>query len=100
MEFLTTAVQSTVVLFAQSGFIYLRTINVKFISSEKIQMATISGLALGISGLLSMAIGVNAIIEKEFLPLICYLIGGAIGTYAAMKKKNIYTNQKLSNNKN
>jgi hypothetical protein len=70
-----------VVLVSQIVFIYLRTINVIYTAEMKVKPAIISGIGIGFSWLVSMAIGANSILEGEILPIFSFLIGGALGTY-------------------
>lgn len=87
MEVFPPFIQSVVVLLSQIVFIYLRTVNVQAIAQDNTTQAIVSGGAVGITGLLSIAIGVNSIIDGTFLPVLFYLVGGAIGTYIAMRKR-------------
>ena len=89
MQYLSPEIQSLIVLFSQVVFVYFRTVNVKAVANGNLAIAVLSGNAIGITGLLSMAIGINSIIDGQLLPVLTYLLGGAIGTYLAMKRKRI-----------
>ena len=86
MELLSPLGQSAVVLVSQIAFIYLRTVNVQAIARNQTTEAIISGWAVGVTGLLSLAIGVNSILEASYIPVLFYLVGGGIGTFIAMRK--------------
>jgi hypothetical protein len=76
-----------VVLISQIIFIYLRTINVIYTAEMKVKPAIISGMGIGLAWLVSMAIGANSIMKGELLPILSFLIGGALGTYWGIRKE-------------
>lgn len=86
MQNLTLAMQSIIVLVSQLIFIYLRTVNVQAIAKSNTVLSILSGIAVGLTGLLSLAIGVDSVIDGRVLPVVFYLLGGSIGTYLAMKR--------------
>ena len=79
---------SLVVLIAQVIFIYLKTINVIYISDRRLLPAILSGNGIGLSWLISMSVGVNSILNGELLPILAFLIGGSIGTYLGIKNSD------------
>lgn len=79
---------SLVVLIAQVIFIYLKTINVIYISERRLLPAILSGNGIGLSWLISMSVGVNSILNGELLPILTFLIGGSIGTYLGIKNSD------------
>jgi multisubunit Na+/H+ antiporter MnhF subunit len=81
MDTLSVEIQAIIVLISQIVFVFLRTVNVKTIADNKLSLAILSGSAMAITGLLSMAIGIHSILDKQLLPVIAYLIGGSIGTF-------------------
>ena len=87
MELISPSIQAVIALVSQVLFIYLRTINVQAIAKDKTIKAVLSGAAVGATGLLSMAIGINSFIDGQTLPVAFYLIGGAVGTYLGMKSR-------------
>ena len=76
-----------VVLISQIIFIYLRTINVIYTAEMKVRPAIISGAGIGLAWLVSMAIGADSIMKGQFLPILSFLIGGALGTYWGIRKE-------------
>jgi len=76
-----------VVLISQIIFIYLRTINVIYTAEMKVRPAIISGVGIGLAWLVSMAIGADSIMKGQVLPIISFLIGGALGTYWGIIKE-------------
>jgi len=78
-----------VVLFTQVIFIYLRTINVIYTAERKLLPAILTGNGIGLAWLVSMSIGADSIMKGEIIPIIAFLIGGTIGTYFGIKKKEV-----------
>jgi hypothetical protein len=81
--------EALIVLFAQIGFLYLRTINVKYTSRDNMVGAVVSGTGVGMLWLITTGLGAKAVmnIGSEYLTIIAHLIGGAIGTVIGMKQK-------------
>jgi len=50
-------------------------------SERNILKAVITGNAIGILWLLSIAIGADAVMSMTWQPILAYLIGGTIGTF-------------------
>ena len=95
--FQDTFTNSIVILITQFVFIYLRTLNVIYTSQKKIIPAIITGNGIGLAWLISISIGANSIMEGEILPIICFLIGGSVGTYIGIrgeKNKDKWQSQK------
>lgn len=76
---------SIIVLIIQIIFLYLRTLNTIYTVNNNIPGAIFSGLGIGLSWLIGIAIGSNAILNLEWQPVLAHLLGGSIGTYWAMK---------------
>jgi hypothetical protein len=52
----------------------------------------LTGVGIGVSWLVSVTIGMNALMDFQPLPIIGHLLGGAIGTYIGLfleKRKQI-----------
>ena len=80
-----------IILVSQICFLYLRTLNVIYTAEKKILGAIITGNGIGVSWLITMSVGVNSIMSGQLIPIVCFLIGGSIGTYLGImqeKKKN------------
>ena len=56
-----------VVLITQIIFIYFRTLNVVYVAEKNILASIITGNAIGITWLISIAIGANSILNLEFI---------------------------------
>jgi len=70
-----------IVLVTQFLFVMFRTLNVIHTSERNILKAVITGNAIGILWLLSIAIGADAVMSMTWQPILAYLIGGTIGTF-------------------
>ena len=79
--------KSIIVLLSQILFLYFRTLNIEAVTDKNITKAILTGWGIGITWMISTAIGVSAVLNFEFMPIICHLLGGSIGTYLAMKNK-------------
>lgn len=75
------------VLITQIVFLYFRTLNVMYTSERRVLASVLTGNAIGISWLVSIAIGANAILELQWQPVIGHIIGGSIGTVWGFKTK-------------
>lgn len=83
---------SVLIFISQVIFLYLRTLNIRHVSEGRMLKALLSGNGIAIFWMLSIAIGVNALWEGDWTPIIAHLLGGSLGTYLAMKRKR--TDQK------
>jgi amino acid permease len=88
-----TQIQLTIIVFCtQIVFLWLRTLNVVYISKLLILPSILTGIGIGISWLIAVAIGVNALMDFQPLPIIGHLLGGVLGTYIGLvreKKKRV-----------
>jgi hypothetical protein len=80
-EILENPYYAAVIVFAsQFAFIYLRTLNVIYTVEKKILKAVLSGIGIGILTLTSFSIGIDSFRGGQVLPVLAFLLGGAIGT--------------------
>ena len=77
-------VLSIVVFTTQIIFLWLRTINIVYTSKLLILPTIFTGVGMGISWLITITIGVNALIDLQLLPIIGHLLGGVVGTYIGL----------------
>ena len=70
-----------IVLVTQFLFVMFRTLNVIHTSERNILKAVITGNAIGILWLLSIAIAADAVMSMTWQPILAYSIGGTIGTF-------------------
>lgn len=76
-----------IVLITQIVFLYFRTLNVMYVADRKVLASIITGNAIGIAWLISIAIGANAIMNLQWQPVLGHIIGGTLGTLWGFKTK-------------
>lgn len=86
-----------VVFLSQYIFIYLRTINVIYTTERKMMKAILSGTLMSIFWLISVSIGLNSVITGDIIPIIGFLLGGALGTWRGIKQEMKRTWKKTEN---
>jgi NAD/NADP transhydrogenase beta subunit len=82
---------AVIILVSQICFLYLRTLNVIYTAEKKMLGSIITNNGIGIAWLVTLSIGTNSIMNGQLIPIICFLVGGSIGTYLGImqeKKKN------------
>jgi len=86
-EYLDNQILSSIIVFlSQVAFIYLRTLNVIFTVERKIWQAILTGAGIGLLTLISFSIGVKSFLGGEIIPVLVFLLGGALGTYWGIKQ--------------
>ena len=83
-----------IVLISQIISIYLKTINVIYTSEKKLIPTMVTGCGMGLTWLVSTSVGMNSILSGQLIPILAYLVGGAIGNYLGIKKE-LNKNKKL-----
>ncbi len=78
---------AVIVFISQSAFLWLRTLNVIYTSKLLVLPSILTGIGIGVSWLVAVAIGVDSILELKILPLIGHIGGGAFGTYMGLMKE-------------
>lgn len=76
---------SLVIFITQIMMLFLRTINIIYTTERKIFGAMLTNSGVAITWLLSMTIGMNSMVTGNWMPIVAFLVGGALGTYMAMK---------------
>lgn len=76
-----------IVMLTQFTFLYLRTKNIIYITNKQVFLAVFTGTLIGVTWLISITFSINAITNLEWQPILGYLLGGAFGTYYALKIK-------------
>lgn len=94
-ENLTSWELGLIVFVSQTIFLWFRTLNVVYVSKLLILPSILTGIGIGISWLIAVAIGVNSILKLEIIPIVGHLLGGALGTLLGLHKEK----QKLKNTK-
>lgn len=81
---------SLVVLISQIIFLYLRTLNVIYTAEKKVLASIITGNGISLAWLISITIGISAITELQWQPILAYIVGGTIGIWFGFKTDKIY----------
>ncbi len=79
--------EKIILIVSQLVFSYARTVNVIHNSKGLMIPSLISGTVVKITWLISTALGVNALITKDYLSIIFYLSAGILGDYLALKSR-------------
>lgn len=86
-ENLTQLQLGIIVFISQTVFLWFRTLNVVYTSKLMIIPSILTGIGIGLSWLIAVAIGVNSVLELQILPIIGHIAGGALGTYMGLIKE-------------
>lgn len=76
-----------VVIITQVVFLYFRTLNIMYVAEKRKLLAILTGNGIAIAWLISITIGINAIQELQWQPMLGHLIGGTIGTWLGFKTR-------------
>lgn len=87
-------ITSIIVFTSQVAFIYLRTLNVIYTAERRITPTIVTGMGIGLLTLVSFSIGIQSILSGQILPVILFLLGGALGTYWGIKQSIKNENKK------
>jgi len=85
---------SFLICILQIIFFYARSLNIIHVNNLQITKAIISTNVISVLWLLSMTIGVNAILKDSWFPILGYMIGSSIGTFIPLNKKKKEKNNK------
>jgi zinc transporter ZupT len=80
-------VAGVIVFVTQIIFLYFRTLNVIYNAQRDIIRTIVTGNIIGITWLISIAIGTEAIMTLQWQPILGYFLGGTAGTYFGLKRK-------------
>jgi len=76
-----------IVFISQTIFLWFRTLNVIYTSKLKVLPSLLTGIGIGLAWLIAVAIGIDSILKLQLLPIIGYILGGALGTYIGLIKE-------------
>jgi hypothetical protein len=80
-EILSNPYYAAIIMFtSQLAFIYLRTLNIIYTVEKKLWKAVFSGIGVGILTLTCFSIGIDSFRGGEVLPVLAFILGGAVGT--------------------
>lgn len=88
-EIMNNPLWSSLIVFAsQIVFIYLRTINMIYTADRRIWPSIFTGMGVGLLTLISFSIGVKSVLSGEVIPIVVFLVGGAVGAYLGIKQND------------
>lgn len=85
---------SGVILLTQVLFVYFRTLNIIYTSEKRLIPTILTGNVIGICWLLTISLGVSAILNLQWQPILAHLLGGTVGVLLGFKTDTILTSKK------
>ena len=76
-----------ILIISQIVFSFSRTLNVRYTAKERIAQTLVTGGVIKIAWLVSSAIGINALINQDYITALIYVLSGLIGDYLSFKIK-------------
>ena len=80
-------IQILLVLFSQLFLTASKTVHIKNIADNSILSAVVSSTTTQVMWLISSALGINAVLEGEWIILTAYVLGGILGVFIVLKFK-------------
>lgn len=78
---------AAIVLITQTIFLWSRTLNIVAISKLQVWRSIWTGIVIGLSWMVAIAIGVDALWTGTIQPIIAHIIGGVIGTWITLRQE-------------
>lgn len=79
--------ETIILIISQTLFSLSRTLNVRYVTNNKIILVLSTSLIIKATWLVSSAIGINSVINQDWTNAIIYVFSGLFGDYLAMKVK-------------
>lgn len=76
-----------ILIASQIAFSFSRTLNVRYTAKDRMWQGIITSSAIKLTWLISASIGVNSIIEHDWLTASIYVLSGLVGDYMSFKIK-------------
>lgn len=73
--------------FSQFFMVFFKQLNIRIVMSENVLKAVFMTLLIQLAWLISTAIGVNALWERNYILVFAYLLSGMLGAYFNFKIK-------------
>jgi len=80
-------IEYIILITSQIVFSFSRTLNVRYVAKYKITQTLVTGVVIKFTWLISSAIGINALINRDYKTAIIYVISGVFGDYLSFKIK-------------
>ena len=79
----------TLVIISQFSLVFFKHLNIiKIVENEVIKTMALTAMTQ-ISWLISSAIGINALLNNDYITVTAYIIAGVVGSYFALKTGNL-----------
>jgi hypothetical protein len=79
--------QEFILITSQIVFSFSRTLNVRYTAKDMVLMSVITSTAIKFTWLISATIGVNSVIEQDWLTTGLYVVSGLVGDWLSFKIK-------------
>lgn len=87
-EIIANPYYAGIILFlTQFIYIYLRTVNIIHTAEKRMVASVVTGIGIGITWLVSTAIGISAVMDGDWLLITIFLLGGGLGTFLGIKRQ-------------
>jgi|TARA_R110001592_G_scaffold225550_1_gene481519 hypothetical protein len=80
-------IEQIVLIISQLTFSFCRTLNVRYTSRDMILPSLITSTLIKTTWIVSTYLGINAMINKDFITIVVYIIFALIGDYLSFKIK-------------
>lgn len=80
-------IAAATVFITQTIFLWARTLNVVAVSRLQVWKAVWTGVAIGLSWMIAIAIGVDALWTGTWQPILAHILGGVLGTWMTLRKE-------------
>ena len=70
---------------AQLALVFFKHLGIRAIAQHRVGLTAIYTALIQVSWLISSALGINALLNFEWLNVIAYIIGGVVGSYLQFK---------------
>ena len=76
-----------ILVVSQVLFSFSRTLNVRYTAKDKVLLGVITSCLIKLTWLISATIGVNSVIDKDWVTVSIYVFSGLVGDYLSFKVK-------------
>jgi len=76
-----------ILIISQLVFSFMRNLNVRYTSRDKVVMSLITSMAVKIAWLFILYIGVKSMIDRDYITIIVFIVSGVCGDFLSFKIK-------------
>lgn len=80
-------IEQIILIASQLTFSFCRTLNVRYTSRDKILPSLITSTLIKTTWIISTYLGINAMINMDFVTIVVYILFGVVGDYLSFKIK-------------